>query len=698
MNIQRILNILFLIISALLLAACSNTSSGSPQPNERVDDPTSLESSEPSETKLIASDGTDGDKFGSSVGVSENTAIVGATGYLGSGSAYIFTRSGESWTEQTKLITSDGAKENWFGISVAISGDTAIVGAYKDNDNGEDSGSAYIFTRSGTGWTQQAKLIASDGEQSDYFGYSVAINGGTAIVGAYGDNDNGENSGSVYIFTRSGTSWTQQAKLIASDGEQSDSFGHSVAISGNNTIVGARLDDDNGKSTGAAYIFTRSGTNWTEQTKLIASDGEQYDYFGHSVAINGDTALVGASGHGFGAAYIFTYSGTSWTEQSKLIASNGQEYDNFGRSVAINGDTALVGGYENFDYTPNDGFAYIFTRTGTNWTEQTRLVASGVTNRFSTSIGISGSTAIVGAPGDNGLNSGAAYIYKLNSEEPKEISTVYVSSSSSGNAGGITFANEDILAFDTSTNTWSRYFDGSDVGLSGDDLNAFHLQPDGSILLSLKKDVFTIPSFATVRASDIIKFIPTSTGDNTQGSFEWYFDGSDVGLSSSEGIDAIGFTADGDLLVSIVKNFSASGVRATDKDLLAFNANSLGSSTSGTWSLYFDGSDVGLNDDLENIYGVWLDPSNDDLYLTTKGTFSAAGLNGDADDIFTFTPNTLGSSTSGGGSAFWNGDSNGFVNERVEWTVLAISSCMRCGFLDLLNLFYGETIKSKLSS
>ncbi len=313
---------------------------------------------------------------------------------------------------------------------------------------------------------------------------------------------------------------------------------------------------------------------------------------------------------------------------------------------------------------------YIFNRSGTNWTQKIKLTASDAAEEdsFGFSVSISGDNTIVGAmwDDDNGNNSGAAYTYNLTSEEPSEISTVYVSSSSSGNAGGVTFANEDILAFDTNTNTWSRYFDGSDVGLSGNDVNAFHLQPDGNILLSLKKDSFAIPGFATVRASDIVRFVPTSTGTNTQGSFEWYFDGSDVGLGSAEGIDAIGFTKDGDLLLSFVINSSVPGFSIADEDLMAFSADSLGSSTSGVWSLYFDGSDARLNDSLENVYGVWLNPNNGDLYLTTKGTFSVTGLNGDADDIFTFTSSTLGSSTSGSFSAFWNGDSNDFVNERLD--------------------------------
>ena len=137
------------------------------------------------------------------------------------------------------------------------------------------------------------------------------------------------------------------------------------------------------------------------------------------------------------------------------------------------------------------------------------------------------------------------------------------------------------MALDTTTNTWTRYFDGSDVGLSGADVNAIHLQSDGSLLLSLSNSSFEVPGFATVRASDIVKFIPTSTENNTQGSFEWYFDGSDVGLSSSEGIDAISFTADGDLLVSFVTTFSVPGFRGGDEDLMVFSADSLGKNTAG---------------------------------------------------------------------------------------------------------------------
>jgi hypothetical protein len=260
-----------------------------------------------------------------------STAIVGAdldddNGQSNSGSVYIFVRSGGTWTQQQKLTAGAdaGASDN-FGNSVSISSDgsTAIVGAYEDDDNGQtDSGSAYIFVRSGSSWTQQAKLTAgADAEYRDLFGYSVSISGdgSTAIVGARLDDDNGQsNSGSAYIFVRSGSSWTQQQKLTAgADAGGVDQFGYSVSISsdGSTAIVGAYEDDDNGQSnSGSVYIFVRSGGTWTQQQKLTAgADAGASDQFGISVSISSDgsTAIVGAyedddnGQSNSGSAYIF---------------------------------------------------------------------------------------------------------------------------------------------------------------------------------------------------------------------------------------------------------------------------------------------------------------------------------------------------------------------------------------------------------
>ncbi|MCK9517392.1 MAG: FG-GAP repeat protein, partial [Ottowia sp.] len=336
------------------------------------------------EWKLVPSDGAASDRFGYSVAISADgyTAIVGS--FLdddkggNSGSAYVFIRSGSTWTEQAKLLASDGAADDNFGHSVAISGDgnTAIVGAPYDDDKGSTSGSAYIFTRSGSTWIEQAKLVPSDGAVSDNFGSSVAIaaDGNTAIVGAFLDDDKGTDSGSAYIFTRSGVTWTQQAKLTASDGAANDYFGISLAISGdgNTAIVGAYGDDDLGSNSGSAYVFTRSGSTWTEQAKLLASDGAASNWFGNSAAISGDgnIAIIGAHQNDTkGSAYIFTRSGVTWTQQAKLTASDGAASDYFGRSVAISGDsnTAIVGAYGDDDLGSSSGSAYIFTRSGVTW-------------------------------------------------------------------------------------------------------------------------------------------------------------------------------------------------------------------------------------------------------------------------------------------------------------------------------------------
>jgi hypothetical protein len=254
------------------------------------------------EVKLTADDGAPGDQFGFSVAIDGDYAIVGADADdFGTGSAYIFFWNGVGWEQQQKLTASDGAPGDQFGYSVAIAGEYAIVGASAPWKSG--TGSAYIFKREGTSWTEQQKLTASDGASGDGFGYSVAIAGEYAFAGAAGD-DSG--TGSAYIFKRDGTSWTQQQKLTASDGVAADAFGFSVSIDGDYAFAGAAGDDS---GTGSAYLFKRDGTSWTQQAKLTASDGAADDHFGFSVAVAGDYAIVGAEwdddkGADSGSAYV----------------------------------------------------------------------------------------------------------------------------------------------------------------------------------------------------------------------------------------------------------------------------------------------------------------------------------------------------------------------------------------------------------
>jgi hypothetical protein len=346
--------------------------------------PTPTPTALPLIAKLVADDGASDDSFGNSVALSAdgNTVLVGSIYVNASqGVAYIFVRSGDVWVQQAKLIASDGAAGDYFGYSVALSadGNTALVGANYDNVGANQyQGSAYVFTRSGTTWVQQAALTANDGEAGDNFGWSVALSsdGNTALVGAPTDKV-GMNleQGSAYVFTRSDTIWTQQAALTANDGEAFDFSGWSVALSadGNTALVGAPTDKvDTNLEQGAAYIFVRSGTTWTEQAKLIASDGAADDYFGDSVALSadGNTTLVGASGNDVGtnqnqgSVYIFMRTSTVWTEQAALLASDGAALDNFGYSVALSGDglVALIGAvYDDVGANINQGSAYLFS-------------------------------------------------------------------------------------------------------------------------------------------------------------------------------------------------------------------------------------------------------------------------------------------------------------------------------------------------
>jgi MYXO-CTERM domain-containing protein len=365
------------------------------------------------QAELLASDGVTKDSFGISVAASGNTALVGAGGKnTSTGAAYVFVRSGAAWTQQRKLVATNGATGDGFGDSVALSGDTAFVGAPGwDNTivGFADMGATYVFVRSGTTWGQPQSLIASDGATGDHFGVSVALSNDTALIGASSKKIY-VGTGAAYVFVRSGTKWTRQDEFVASDGAVGDSFGNSLALSGNTALVAAAGKNS---STGAAYVFVRSGT-WTQQQKLLASDAATNDRFGSSVALSGNIALVGASWKNSytGAAYVFVRSGAAWTQQQKLLAKDAATNDRFGSSVALSGNTALVGAPNESGYI---GAVYVFLRSGAIWTQQQKLVATdGVSSdSFGSSVGLSSDTALVGAF-MRGTFTGAAYAFIVN--------------------------------------------------------------------------------------------------------------------------------------------------------------------------------------------------------------------------------------------------------------------------------------------
>ena len=243
---------------------------------------------------------------------------------------------------------------------------------------------------------------------------------------------------------------------------------------------------------------------------------------------------------------------------------------------------------------------------------------------------------------------------------------IYVSSTSGGNAGGVSFADEDILVYNTNSGNWAMYFDGSDVGVTND-LNGFVILSGGSILMTFNTST-NVPGVGTVDDSDIVEFTPTSTGSNTAGSFAIFFDGSDVGLTTNgEDIDSITVSTDGKLVISTIGGHSVTGVSGADEDLLIFTASSFGSNTSGTWAQYFDGSDVGMGGNSnEDVYGSWVDDANGDIYLNTRGAFSVSGVSGDGADIFVCDPSSTGSTTACSFSLYWDGSANGYGGENMD--------------------------------
>jgi hypothetical protein len=347
--------------------------------------------------ELTASDGAANDLFGSSVAINGSSAVIGAP-HHNNGAAYVFVRPSSTWSQQGELTASDGASGDNFGQSVGMYGTTVVVGA---PTHGGATGAAYVFVHPGCCWLQQAELSAADGATGDQFAASVAISNSTVVVGAPFHAANGAG----YVFVRSGTSWSQQAELSASDGAAGDEFGVSVAIAGSLAVIGAENHNSN---TGAAYVFAASGSTWTPETELTAADGAGGDFFGSSVAIYGSTALAGAPGKNSAAGETYMFAVPF--QQGEVSASDGAANDSFGVSVSIYSTSAVVGAPGSNSGT---GAAYVYVRSGSTWLQQAKLTASdGVPgDNFGRSVAIYGPQIIVvGAPNKNS-NTGAAYVF-----------------------------------------------------------------------------------------------------------------------------------------------------------------------------------------------------------------------------------------------------------------------------------------------
>ena len=375
--------------------------------------------------KATASDAATYDNYAYDVAIDGEYAIVGARSNddngSNSGSAYILKYNAglNTWEEEVKLIANDAAPADYFGNSVAIDGDLAIVGAFYEVTNNQRNGAAYVFRRSGNTWNQEAKLLASDGAQYDYFGWDVAIDNNAVVVGAMYTDDNASSSGSAYVFNYNGSIWSQTQKIQPADPAQNKQFGRAVDISGSKILVGAFGDNN---YAGAAYVFSKVANTWSQEAKLTASDANAYDYFSYqSIGIDGDYIVVGAfanddaNGVDTGSAYIFNNSNSGWVEQSKITALDAAQSDQFSISVDISGDLVIVGSRLDDDNGSNSGSAYIFERNGSNWTQQAKILPSdGAANDyFGWASAIDGNNVIIGAfaNDDNGNDSGSAYIF-----------------------------------------------------------------------------------------------------------------------------------------------------------------------------------------------------------------------------------------------------------------------------------------------
>ncbi len=376
------------------------------------------------EAKITANDTTADSFFGSTVSLVGDTMVVGASNNDNKkGAAYVYVRSGTNWSLQAKLTASDAVAFSWFGASISQDGNTLVIGS----PGSPTGGAVYVFIRTGSTWSQQAKLTGNDNRLGSVFGEAVSINGDTILVGdQLGNDQTGTRNGCAYVFVRNGTSWNQQAKLTVVEAVSPMDhfglarFGEAVSVSGDTAIIGTPGSDIGGPNFGAAYVFVRNGGAWNQQTRLIANDSIIDTGLGISVSQIGDTVVIGAAyqNSSGGAAYIFSRDGNTWSQQSRLTASDGVVGDFFGGSVSFSGDTIVVGaGSKNSSL----GAAYVFTRNDMAWIQQARLTASdGVAgDHFGNSVSVSGDTVVIGAGPDNlggaqkdGKNGAGAYVYR----------------------------------------------------------------------------------------------------------------------------------------------------------------------------------------------------------------------------------------------------------------------------------------------
>ena len=352
-----------------------------------------------------------GDGFGLFMAASADTVVVGAPKDgergLDGGAAYVFVRDGPGFWQQQKLLPEDADRHGRFGRELAVDGDTALVGAPADCEQGGNAGAAYLFERDGARWRQLQKLLPGAGAAGAAFGNAVALGGDTAVIAAETGRLGDLQSGVVSIHVREGPGFALRQQLVADDRRLADKFGCSVALDGDTLLVGALDRDDLGTNSGACYVFERRGGAWVQRQKLLATDGAPFDWFGRRVAVSGDTAVVTADGcddrgDESGAAYVFERRGGRWTQQHKLVADDGAADSWFGSAMGLWGGQVIVGANNSSGSLSKVGAAYLFTRQGATWVPRRLQPTDGAScDYFGMAVALTGELCVVSAPGRN---------------------------------------------------------------------------------------------------------------------------------------------------------------------------------------------------------------------------------------------------------------------------------------------------------
>jgi hypothetical protein len=380
---------------------------------------------------ILADDGKAGDSFGYGVAIDGTTLLVGAfkadiDGVTDAGAAYVYVFGEEGWRQQAKLVAQPAFAEDTLGGKVALNNNVAMLGVSRRDDKGKDSGAVISFERESNAWKQNQIFTAPDAKPGDAFGQSIALTENFLVIGAPRSDALGNDAGAAYIYNRENGSWRYQTKITARDGAAGDLFGISVAADGNTILVGADLHDEKAENAGAVYVYVLEKNKWKQEAKLMASDGGETDIFGVRVALSGNTALVSARrddteelGIDAGSAYIFVRDGSTWTQQVKLTSPDGQADDRFGRGVALSGDTAIISAMNHDANGSNTGAVYVYKKGSIGWRYTSKFIAksSMPDDKFGWNVGLSNGVAVVATPHHDvkGQESGAVFIQDLNS-------------------------------------------------------------------------------------------------------------------------------------------------------------------------------------------------------------------------------------------------------------------------------------------